>query len=334
MKILNKFSSTESFLRFLVWGSLGFIAIIDFVAIKMLGIKLVVGDEQIEVAFGILACALLPVFMHKLAKKSLADGFKRLSFGFKTLAYFLELLASFALFASLFVIFSYIAASSPRPFFDAELMIIDKSIGFDWLAYIAWVNQNPWANSVLKFAYHSSFQIPCLFLFAAFAQQSLRLYSVMLCLIFSVIIVIAISAIFPATSAFTYLHLQQENYPNLYTLPSYAHVADLYKMRGDGENIIDLSNMKGIITFPSFHTSLAIILTWGFWAISWLRVPFLLLNSVMLAAIPVTGGHYLTDMIAGAAIAIMMILLIKKIEKFADARFESVRIENEYHPIR
>lgn len=324
--MLKHFTSTESFLRFLVWGSLGLIALVDFIAIKMLGIKLVAGDEQIEVALGILTCALLSVLIHKLVKKSLADGFKRLSFGFKTSAYFLELLASFALFASLFVILSYIAASSTRPFFDAELMTIDKSLGFDWLAYIAWVNQNPLANEVLKFAYHSSFQIPCLFLFAAFAQQSLRLYSIMLCLIFSVVIVIAISAIFPATSAFTYLHLQQDHYPNLYTLPSYAHVTDLYKMRGDGEKIIDLSNIKGIITFPSFHTSLAIILSWGFWAVSWLQVPFLLLNSVMLAAIPVTGGHYLTDMIAGAVIAFSMILLVKRIEKFSNIKFETTNI--------
>ena len=305
---------------------LAFIAVMDFISIKMMGIKLLVEADQYKIAVAIFACALLPILMRMLAKKSLSDGFKRLSFCFKISAYFLELLAAFALFVSLFVMLSYVAASSPRPFYDRELMSIDKSLGFDWIAYITWVNQNPIVNEILKFAYHSSFQIPCLFLFLAFSQKFLRLYSVMLGLIFSVIIVIGMSAFFPAISAFTYLHLQQENFQDLYILPGYAHIEDVYKMREGADKMINLSTMKGVITFPSFHTCMSLILAWGFWGIRLLRIPFSLLNLVMLAAIPVAGGHYLTDMIAGAAIAISVILLVKKIVIFADTKFAVINI--------
>lgn len=324
--MLKHFTTTESFLRFLVWTSLAIIFLIDFMSLKIMGIKLVIDDNQIEMVAAVFICILLAIFiMPILAKKSFSDGFNRLSFGFKVFGYFIELMACFALFASLFVVFSYIAATSTRPLYDAEIFSIDRALGFDWISYISWINQHPMANDILKFAYHSSFQIPCLFFFLALTQKYTHLYSVMMCLIFSVIIVIGISAIFPTLQPFTYLYINIKDYPNVYMLPGYGHIEDLYNMRECcKEKTIILSNIKGVIGFPSFHTCISIILTWGFWSIFWLRVPFLLLNTLMLAAIPVSGGHYLTDMIAGAFIAISVIILVKKIVKITDNKFATI----------
>jgi membrane-associated phospholipid phosphatase len=57
-----------------------------------------------------------------------------------------------------------------------------------------------------------------------------------------------------------------------------------------------------------------------FWPSRLFRWPMLALNALMiLAAIPV-GGHYLVDILAGAATAVAAIVAVKKTPSFADMR--------------
>jgi membrane-associated phospholipid phosphatase len=65
------------------------------------------------------------------------------------------------------------------------------------------------------------------------------------------------------------------------------------------------------VSFPSFHTAMSLAYVWGFrgtgpigWAIAGL-------NLLMLCAIPWYGGHYLVDMIAGAATMLLSLALVK-----------------------
>ncbi len=62
-------------------------------------------------------------------------------------------------------------------------------------------------------------------------------------------------------------------------------------------------NYVGIISFPSFHTVMAILFTLAHRGGGWRFAAFGLVNLVMLSAVPFQGDHYLSDMIAGAAIA-------------------------------
>jgi len=86
--------------------------------------------------------------------------------------------------------------------------------------------------------------------------------------------------------------------------------ADMHRMHAQQGDIIrtlrSLSRepliMTGIVSFPSYHTGMAILYTAahrGLWSFS----PILCLNIVVLTAVPYTGDHYLVDMPAGALIA-------------------------------
>ena len=75
-------------------------------------------------------------------------------------------------------------------------------------------------------------------------------------------------------------------------------------MRGGGPLSFDLSQLQGLISFPSYHTVLAVLLTYAHRR-SALLPPIALVNGVMLFSIPSYGGHYLIDMIAGAAVALL-----------------------------
>jgi membrane-associated phospholipid phosphatase len=72
-----------------------------------------------------------------------------------------------------------------------------------------------------------------------------------------------------------------------------------------------LSNLTGVVSFPSFHTTMAVLYMYGFrrtGAIGWMIA---VLNVVMIAAIPFFGGHYLVDMFAGGAVALVSVAIVK-----------------------
>jgi membrane-associated phospholipid phosphatase len=76
-----------------------------------------------------------------------------------------------------------------------------------------------------------------------------------------------------------------------------------------------LSKMTGVVSFPSFHTAMALAYVWAFrktGAIGWVIAA---LNLVMVAAVPWYGGHYLVDMIAGAATLLLSVALVSNYGK-------------------
>ena len=74
---------------------------------------------------------------------------------------------------------------------------------------------------------------------------------------------------------------------------------------------------QGIITFPSLHAALVLIVTVALWPIPVLRWLGLAINTLMLVSIPVDGGHYFIDVLAGLAIAWASLLAAKRIAEFA-----------------
>ena len=61
--------------------------------------------------------------------------------------------------------------------------------------------------------------------------------------------------------------------------------------------------LLGLVSMPSMHTAVGVLMiavarrTWLFW-------PAFGYGTVMISATPVWGGHYLVDLIAGAALAL------------------------------
>ncbi|MCO5106597.1 MAG: phosphatase PAP2 family protein [Burkholderiaceae bacterium] len=112
-------------------------------------------------------------------------------------------------------------------------------------------------------------------------------------LIVTGIVVVVLSGLFPAQSAWAYYGVD---------LHKAYHLADLNTLRDQTAPVIDVGRQTGIVTFPSYHTAIALILVWVTRGIAPLFWPALILNLGVLVAIPTGGGHYLVDMLAGAAI--------------------------------
>ena len=94
---------------------------------------------------------------------------------------------------------------------------------------------------------------------------------------------------------------------------AYSLVTVMYfePLRDGTFKLIDLGNMQGLVSIPSFHTVLAILLSH---AMRRTRVAavFWVLNAWMIVSTPRYGSHYLVDIIAGALTAIAAIVLWEK----------------------
>jgi membrane-associated phospholipid phosphatase len=67
----------------------------------------------------------------------------------------------------------------------------------------------------------------------------------------------------------------------------------------------------GLISFPSFHTVMALLFAYTFRGIRLLFPAAIGLNALMVVSIPYSGDHYLVDLAAGALVAILAIAATK-----------------------
>ena len=183
---------------------------------------------------------------------------------------------------------TYLAATVGLEQRDALLAKADAAIGFDWMSWARLLNSNEWTFSVLTFVYGSYYWQPVLsiVIFAAWAQGRNR--EMLTAMWIASTVTVAMAAFLPALGP--------------------GHV---YGIKREWEDVIAALRSGsrgplpylGIVTFPSFHTSMStlfIIAHRGLWSFG----PFLVLNILMLLSIPYSGDHYAVDMMAGAVVAI------------------------------
>jgi hypothetical protein len=80
-------------------------------------------------------------------------------------------------------------------------------------------------------------------------------------------------------------------------------------LRNGSFRSIQLGQMQGLVTFPSFHTCFAITLAWCFRDFRRLFPIAILVNAAVLVSTLTEGGHYLVDVLAGIVITIACIVL-------------------------
>jgi hypothetical protein len=69
----------------------------------------------------------------------------------------------------------------------------------------------------------------------------------------------------------------------------------------------------GIITFPSYHSTMAVLLIYACLPLAFLRLIIIPINLIMFFAIPIYGDHYLVDVIAGILIALLGIMIAHRL---------------------
>ena len=211
------------------------------------------------------------------------------------------------------IILSYLGASLNLPLQDDAFIAMDTWLGFDWLAYIGWLNDRPMLAHLLKLAYASMLPqmliLPALLLFY---RKTDHVIQYVLIYFISAAITIVIASLWPAVAGYVHYKLTAADFPNINPFGPFLHQADVQALREGSLRIVSSAG-KGIVTFPSFHATLGVIFTYLCSAMPWLFSVGIALNALMIVSAIGDGGHYLSDVIAGVIVGIGVIALVRRL---------------------
>ena len=222
----------------------------------------------------------------------------------------------FTLFAGILV-FSYLSASLGWPLRDSDLAAIDKWMGFDWIEFLRITNSAPNIGYSLSMVYKTTgAQMLLLYIFLSLAGKRERLSEFLALLAITTLATVVINMAVPAAGAYALYSPSREAFSHFSQLAGMWHYEILLQLRTSPIPVLDFSQIEGLVTFPSFHTVLAIITTYGARDHKYLFLPVAFLNAAVIISTLPEGGHYLIDVIAGAAIAVGSSVLLPVLRRF------------------
>jgi hypothetical protein len=138
-------------------------------------------------------------------------------------------------------------------------------------------------------------------IFLSFARFDHRIRAFFSIALIALVLTSALSVLAPAVGAFSRYGFQDR--------ADWLH--DLDVLRGGVNLHFDFPAMVGVVTFPSFHAVLALLIIYGMRGTGFIFYPVATWNLMMLVSIPPIGGHYLVD-IAGGAVVLLIAILVQR----------------------
>jgi PAP2 superfamily len=219
----------------------------------------------------------------------------------------LQTTAQLMAFAAVAAPLSYVAAAAALPLQDAAFNSMDRALGLHWRELLALMQQWPALHIVMRVIYMSMMpQMAAVVLLLGFTGRLAWLRVYMLAFIFAALITIAVSALAPAEGVWLHDGIKNAN-PALLPV-SHTSWPVFLGLRDGSVRALMAMGADGIITFPSLHAALAVILIAAFWPVPIARWLSGGLNTLMLFATPIDGSHYFVDVFAGVGIGIVSLL--------------------------
>jgi len=279
--------------RFIVfrpeWCAVAALVLLDFVWARAIGFHLMLGPVVLA----------MPAILLLLVTVPRALGRARIALFFEYAA--LSLLGSFGL-----IILSYLCMASSGKLADPWLLAADRALGFDWLGLYHGIARHPLLMRGMELTYDSlllqGFYITVFLGLRGDAAEMRGLWR--LSTIGCILCCLGAMAA-PALGPFHVFGLDGKGV----FLPAMKQLlarADLH---------FAAATLTGVICFPSYHTVLALTCPYALRRTGiffWIFAP---LNFLMLFTIPFFGGHYLTDMIAGAGVFALALGIMKLMER-------------------
>jgi membrane-associated phospholipid phosphatase len=228
-----------------------------------------------------------------------------------------ESVAFSLIIARVAAVLSYLAISANYRLVDQTLADLDEILAFNWADYYRWAISHETFYRALVAAYESlAKQSWLLVLFLCITKRRARVQEFLELTASLLAISVLLSIFVPAAGA-----------PKFYAAAVHADVSGwshFELLRSGAMKHIDLEAMQGLVSLPSVHTVMAILLCWAArkTLLAFVIVP---INIVLLLSTPVVGGHYITDVLAGAmltaaAIAIRRVYCRKTLQS-SEQRF-------------
>jgi len=199
------------------------------------------------------------------------------------------------------------------PLADPALSAWDVQLGLDWITYERWFSSHLWLSDMGGILYTCAPLVVLAALVALAAAQRLRdLVWFAIVTSTTLIACVIIGGFLPAAGPYQF-----------YGVPDGGKafwVQTLMQVVAERPRLIDLGSQPPMTTFPSFHTTLAVLATVACWRIRRFGPLFAAFNLFWALSIPVWGSHYFIDSIVGAVVAIAGYGLVGAIARFRSGR--------------
>lgn len=217
-------------------------------------------------------------------------------------------------FSPAMIILSYLEATANQPLVDSTLAAVDHYLGIYTPNIVFWVRDHPWWHAIIYYIYwvYYGIQLPFVILYFTFRDETTHLQRVLMQFIIATIITGVISAIFPAFGPYYWYQYAPSEIP-------YKALHHLQELR---QNIVDIRQIDGIVTLPSFHTVMALIYAFAFRnEKKFIFIPIFILNIVMILTCVPIGNHYFADLLAAIPVFLVTIgvevLIYKWVTRFS-----------------
>jgi len=226
---------------------------------------------------------------------------------------FMNAISQYTLFSLSSVMLCFAAATSGSPLADETMIWFDEALGFHWNDWFELLRHSYRIHTVLGFSYNSFFVQPVLgFLIVAIAKRKHLADEYIICSVVAMIITAAIFTILPVTTAWFHVGVSMSDIQRLH-LPTSPNdwIHQLLAVRSGERSLPELPTSAGLIGFPSFHVIGGLLNIRLFWHFRPVRYPMTALNVILILATPIDGGHYVADIIGGAAVLIISLPLAR-----------------------
>lgn len=225
-------------------------------------------------------------------------------------------------FTNAAAVLSYMMTSLNYPLLDAEFAKIDEAMGFDWVALLCWMNEAPLIGWTLTAAYNTSIpQFLLAVLILAYVQQFKQLFEYVGLFGVTALAIVILSGFLPAAGAYVHHAPAEDMFANLNAAAGMWHFEQFEALRDGSLRTVDLGKLEGLVTFPSFHTALAVVTAWAVRDVKYVFSVAVVLNGLVILSTLSEGGHYLIDVIGGGAIAVVSIVAFVAFDRAKTKRF-------------
>jgi len=215
-----------------------------------------------------------------------------------------EAAALWIAFSAAGCVLTYLCARLDWPLRDAALVRLDRALGFDWTAWWRWTGRHHVAT-LLALAYASlpaQLVLCCVVLPLLDGDRTGELFWTAL---LSLLVAAAIAGLLPADGAYVSFGLADRA----------DWLADARLLRSGAPATFMLPAMKGIVALPSYHTVLGVLFIYSWRGAGGLTVAATAWNLLMIVATVTAGSHYVTDVIAGLALAVATIAAVRGVRQ-------------------
>lgn len=208
-------------------------------------------------------------------------------------------------FSSAYSTLMYALATTARPLADPTLAACDASVGLSAGAVVSWVQARPWVERSLWIVYFSLIpQTILAIVWLGLGEHRASLDRFLIRFMLAGLITAVGFYLCPAIGSCASFDVRVP--------PHYVGVVDhLESLRSGQRTHLSLSNVEGLITFPSFHATWAVLLTAAFYGRGRVFYPIALLNVAVIASTVTTGMHYFTDVLGGLTVSAIVLVAYK-----------------------